>query len=167
MSKNIYIPKNRQLFIVNYYDKLIQLIDINTEQELNRYKKTAIWNEQTNVKMFDHLNSMRETMIDELNKACKENLNELDSYDLNINDKSMSRKEKVEFWKSKMFSKKYCFLLKSKFFNNENNNALDFSLVLFVLDFYLSGKIAGIDWFAFLLSLIFKFNFLINFILFV
>lgn len=148
--RDIDIPNNPKLFIVNYYDKLVQLIDINTEQQLNRYKKKAIWNEQTNVKMHDHLNSMRETMVEELNKACEENLNDLGSFgDLNINDESMSRKDKVEFWKSKMFSKNYCFLLKSKFFDNQNNNAIEFSLVLFVLDFYLSGKTPGIVWLAF------------------
>ena len=147
--KNIEIPKNPKLFIINYYDKLIQLVDINTEQQLIRFKKTAIWNEQSNIKMSDHLNSMRETMIDELKRACDENMKDLASHDLNINDESMSRKEKVEFWKSRIFSKKYCFLLKSKFFNNKNRNPLDTSLILFVLDFYLSGKTPGIVWLVF------------------
>ena len=147
--KNIEIPKNPKLFIINYYDKLIQLVDINTELQLNRYKKTAIWNEQSNIKMSDHLNSMRETMIEELKRACDENMKDLASHDLNINDESMSRKEKVEFWKSKIFSKKYCFLLKSKLFDSQNIKALDFSLILFVLDFYLSGKTPGIVWFLF------------------
>ena len=147
--KNIEIPKNPKLFIINYYDKLIQLVDINTEQQLNRYKKTAMWNEQSNIKMSDHLNSMRETMIDELKRACDENMKDLASHDLNINDESMPRKEKVEFWKSRIFSKKYCFLLKSKFFHNYKRYKLDFSLILFVLDFYLSGKTPGIVWLVF------------------
>lgn len=140
-NHSLEVPNNPKLFIVDYYDQLIRKIDIDTESKLKVLKRNDEITSQ-------HLESVRTKMIELLNKACDENIKhyvevvssrqELSTADDDEHQRR-NNKEKVEYLKSKLFRDKYCFILR------EATNEMDvLNSNLFVLDFYVCGKVPGI-----------------------
>lgn len=158
MEKKFHNPK---LLIVNYYDSLIQKIDIYIEQLLEKYDKNDLLPDPIyysvlknnlecknnsnieispdeigkSVKIVDYLEVVRDKSIEEIKKAEQANL---ESYELNKERYKYDRKslthEDVEEMRRGLFGDKFCFVLEIEGSTEYNKPIINQCTV--VTDFY-------------------------------
>ena len=137
---------NPKLLVSDYFDALINRVDIYTEEQLEKYSNQAtIENpDKTNTEQHksvivcDFLNSTREKMI-KISEAQDDALNRLDSIRNDIKMEEMKAEEIFE----KVFANRFLFLIQinkfgeSRLSHDTTRNELPFKLFLIKASFYI------------------------------
>ena len=107
-----------ELLIYDYYDALINKVDIVVEEQLEQFENDEAQNEENltqralNIKIRDFLNDTRDLVIEEIKQSRNANLEYYrDNKQLFTIDRNHIDENKIEALRAALFEKRYCFLV--------------------------------------------------------
>ena len=107
-----------ELLIYDYYDALINKVDIVVEEQLEQFENDEAQNEENltqkalNIKIRDFLNDTRDLVIEEIKQSRNANLEYYrENKQLFTIDRNHIDENKIEALRAALFEKRYCFLV--------------------------------------------------------
>ena len=125
-------PSSPRFDIVDYFDSVINQIDIDAEMKIASHEKNRNGN---SIESLKQINVIRNKYLEKIKQIQAINLDNYDRYKENCDSmlKNLKKSEKVK--RNKILLKKFAFYLNSQSIQNYSKNILG---LLIVLDWYLS-----------------------------